>query len=73
MKCFTVIFDLSMYNSYMNINELSKYENMWVAYTVDRKKIVEKANSLDALLKKIGLDHDYVVSFLPSATTTISP
>ena len=35
----------------MNIKDLMNYQNMWVAYSKDRKRIVNKSKSLQELLK----------------------
>src|SRR4030042_1923379 len=40
----------------MKLEELLKLQNKWVAFSKDRKKVVEKASSLEDLLKKILVD-----------------
>ena len=57
----------------MNLKDLINYENMWVAYSKDRKYIVDKSKSLEGLLKKIKADNELIVSFIPRSDTTISP
>ena len=57
----------------MNLKDLIDYENMWVAYSKDRKYIVNKSKSLEGLLKKIKEDKELIVSFIPRSDTTISP
>ena len=56
----------------MDINELIKYENMWVAYSSDRKLVKEKSKTLKSLLKKIK-DKDLIISFIPRSDVTVSP
>lgn len=58
---------------YMNLKDLISYENMWVAYSKDRKHIVNKSKSLDGLLKKIKTDKELIVSFIPRSDITVSP
>lgn len=48
----------------MKLEELVKLQNKWVAFSKDRKKVVEKANSLENLLKKIKNEKDLIVSFI---------
>lgn len=57
----------------MNLKDLINYENMWVAYSKDRKYIVNKSKSLEGLLKKIKADNELIVSFIPRSDTTVSP
>jgi len=57
----------------MNIKDLTSYQNMWIAYSKDRKRIIEKSKSLQELLKKIEGNDDLIVSFLPSSNATLSP
>ncbi len=57
----------------MKLKDLIKHENMWVAYSKDRKYIVEKSKSLKGLLGKIKKDKELVVSFIPPSDTTLSP
>ena len=50
-----------------------KLQNKWVAFSKDRKKVVEKASTLENLLKKIGDQRDLVVSFMHPADKFLSP
>lgn len=57
----------------MNLKDLIKHENMWVAYSKDRKSIVRESKSLEDLLKKIKSDKELIISFIPRSDITISP
>ncbi len=57
----------------MKLKDLINYGNMWVAYSKDRKYIVEKSKSLKGLLEKIKGDKELIVSFIPPSDTTLSP
>lgn len=63
----------SVYNILMVTEDLIKHQNMWVAYSKDRKDIVGRSKSLKDLLRKIKGKNDLIVSFLPPASTTLSP
>jgi len=62
-----------MYNKVMKLEELIKLQNKWVAFSKDRKKVVEKASSLENLLKKIKNEKDLIVSFMHPADKFLSP
>lgn len=57
----------------MKLKDLVSHENMWVAYSKDRKYIVEKSKSLKSLLGKIKRDKELIISFIPPSNTTLSP
>lgn len=57
----------------MKLEDLIKLQNKWVAFSKDRKKVVEKASTLENLLKKIGDQRDLVVSFMHPADKFLSP
>jgi hypothetical protein len=57
----------------MATRDLLKHQNMWIAYSKDRKNIIDRSKSLKDLLKKIEGKNDLIVSFLPPANTTLSP
>lgn len=57
----------------MKLEELIKLQNKWVAFSKDRKRVVEKANSLEDLLKKIKNEQDLIVSFMSPADKFLSP
>ncbi len=61
------------YNVSMDIKQLIKYQNKWVAFTEDRKKIVKSAKKLDELLKLIKNEKGLTISFLPPANQYLSP
>lgn len=63
----------NVYNIHMNLKDLINHENMWVAYSKDRKHIVTKSKSLEDLLKKIKANKDLIVSFIPPSDITVSP
>lgn len=65
--------DFLLYNKIMKAGELLKVQNRWVAFSKDRKKIIEKSNSLSGLLKKIGNKKDLTVSFIHPADKYLSP
>ena len=66
-------FDSIVYNKIMKLEELLKLQNKWVAFSKDRKKVVEKASSLEDLLKKIKNEKDLIVSFMHPADKFLSP
>ncbi len=57
----------------MILNDLIKLQNKWVAFSKDRKKIVNKASSLEDLLKKIKKKEDLIISFIQPADRYLSP
>lgn len=57
----------------MDVKELIKFQNKWVAFTKDRKKIVYKSNSLGNLLKKVKKQEDLILSFIHPADRFLSP
>ena len=57
----------------MSVKQLLKLQNMWVAFSKDRTKVVDKASSLGKLLKKIKDQEDLVVSFIHPADRFLSP
>lgn len=61
-----------MYNHFMRLNDLVKLQNKWVAFSKDRKKVVDKASSLGELLKKIKNQKDLIVSFIHPADRFLS-
>jgi hypothetical protein len=44
--------------------DLNKLQNKWVAFTKDRKKVVEYSTSLEKLLVKISNQKDLIISFV---------
>lgn len=62
-----------MYNKLMSVKRLLKLQNKWVAFSRDRTKIIDKASSLEKLLKKIKNQEDLVVSFIHPADRYLSP
>jgi len=57
----------------MLLNDLAKSQNKWVAFSKDRKKIIDKASSLEELFKKIKNREDLIVSFIQPADRFSSP
>lgn len=66
-------FDILVYNNRMLLNDLAKSQNKWVAFSKDRKKIINKSGSLKELLKKIKNREDLIVSFIQPADRYFSP
>lgn len=62
-----------MYNKDIKLEELIKLQNKWVAFTKDRKKVVNKANSLNQLLNQIKNKKDLILSFIQPADKFLSP
>jgi len=62
-----------MGNGFMNVRQLLKLQNKWVAFSKDREKVIDKANSLGKLLKKIKDQEDLIVSFIHPADRYLSP
>ena len=57
----------------MSVKQLLKLQNKWVAFSKDRTEVIDKASSLEKLLKKIKNQEDLVVSFIHPADRYLSP
>lgn len=57
----------------MNVKQLYKLQDNWVAFSKDREKVVAKAKDLNKLLNLIGKKRDLTVSFIPRSDIFLSP
>jgi predicted RNase H-like HicB family nuclease len=57
----------------MKLEELIKLQNKWVAFSKDRKKVIQKASSMEELFKKIKNQKDLIVTFMHPADRFLSP
>ncbi len=57
----------------MDIKQLYKLQDSWVAFSKDRKKIVAKAKKLTGLLNLIKGKRDLIISFIPRSDIFLSP
>ena len=71
--CDMVFIVLGVYNVNMDVKELYKLQDNWVAFSKDRKKVVAKAKELSRLLNLIGGKKDLIVSFVPRSDVFLSP
>lgn len=57
----------------MIINEYKKLEEHWVAFSIDRKTVVDKSKSMLELIKRMGNREDVVISYIERGDRFISP
>ena len=57
----------------MNVKQLYKLQDNWVAFSKDRKKVVAKAKKLSKLLNLIDEKRGLIVSFVPRSDVFLSP
>lgn len=65
--------DLWVYNKLMNVKELAKLQEYWVAFSADRKTVIDKSKTMLELLNKVGDRKDVVISFIERRDRFISP
>jgi hypothetical protein len=57
----------------MDMKQLYKLQNNWVAFTKDRKGVVARSKKLNRLLGLIEGKKDLIVSFIPRSDIFLSP
>ena len=57
----------------MDVKQLYKLQDSWVAFSKDRKRVVAKAKKLSGLLNLISGKRDLIVSFVPRSNMFLSP
>jgi len=57
----------------MNVKQLYKLQDSWVAFSKDRKRVVAKAKKLSGLLNLINGEKDLIISFVPRSDIFLSP
>jgi len=57
----------------MDVKQLYKLQDSWVAFSKDRKKVVAKAKKLSGLLNLVKNKKDLIVSFIPRSDIFLSP
>lgn len=57
----------------MDIKQLYKSQDSWVAFSKDRKRVVAKAKKLSGLLSLISGKRGLVISFVPRSDIFLSP
>ncbi len=57
----------------MDIKQLYKLQNNWVAFNKDRKKVIIKAKKLSELLKLMKGKKDLTITFIPRSDIFLSP
>ena len=58
---------------FMDVKQLYKLQDSWVAFSKDRKRVVAKAKKLSGLLNLISGKRDLIVSFVPRSNMFLSP
>lgn len=57
----------------MDVKQLYKLQDSWVAFSKDRKKVIAKAKKLSGLLNLINGKRGLIVSFIPRSDIFLSP
>lgn len=57
----------------MILEDLVELQNKWVAFSKDRKEIVDEADSLRKLLKQLKNKKNLIISYIQPADRFISP
>lgn len=57
----------------MDVKQLYKLQDSWVAFSKDRKRVIAKAKKLSGLLHLINGKRGLIVSFVPRSDIFLSP
>lgn len=57
----------------MDLKQLHKLQDKWVAFSSDRKKVIANSKDLNRLLKTINGKRNLIVSFISQSDVFLSP